>query len=98
MENCMKCKKETEESVQISDFNGFCHSSGDRPLCGECKRKFMKITEHGLFLLLGTDEVYYESGPFTGGFKPVRSQGQLDRIFNKDYYEILSHLSDRYDY
>ncbi|MFB5759036.1 hypothetical protein [Paenibacillus medicaginis] len=89
-DECINCGgSESLEHFQINDFDGFCHSSKRMKICTKCTDNNSQITEVGLFLKL-EDGLFYHTG--WGVYEKVKSKNQLDRIFNRDYYELLRHI------
>lgn len=90
VQKCFNCRgTESLDYFQINDFDGVCHTSTKTKLCEKCAEKHVHFTEAGLFLKLH-DGLYYHTG--WGAYEKIRSQLHLDRIFNKDYYELLNHI------
>ena len=86
---CSVCGKEHPkqlvESYRISEDNGFCEHSKSIDICENCFDASIKMTSKGTFLIYKNNLYYYKPCYFDR----INSKEEIDRIFNKDYYDIL---------
>lgn len=89
MSKCIECGAvEEEEKITLCDDDGFCQSITHEPLCDGCYVKNSQMTRAGHFIKLKSG-LYWDQSGF-GSFKRVRSKGQLEYIFNQDFYELVN--------
>jgi hypothetical protein len=93
LNKCICCKRVDieNEKVRLNRDNGFCQSSCSEDICKDCLMKGSKITEFGYFLKVN-DELFCDQYGW-GAFNQIHSKRDIDKIFNREYYEVLEMLS-----
>lgn len=92
LHKCIQCGEITDNSVRISDDNGFSQSSYNAYVCLKCY-KHIHIKDE-LFVIINK-ELYHEFNiafGFFGSLQKVRSKEHLDYILNQEYYELLKEM------
>lgn len=90
--SCIICGKDNINinNIDLNDNNGIVLYSHSEDICQECFDNNSRRTSVGVFLRLN-NRLYYDGYGF-GCFNSVDSKEQLDKIFNREYYEILEML------
>jgi hypothetical protein len=83
--------KEDIDSFRINQWDGFCHSSEGIYICKDCFEETIKMTEKGMFLTYNGYLYHYRPDCFVR----INSKHDIDRIFNKDYYDILNTFEEQ---
>lgn len=89
--SCIICdKSKADIDIHLNDNNGIVLYSHNENICQECFKNNSRVTAVGIFLKI-KGRLYHDGCGFRF-FENVDSKEQLDKIFNREYYEILDML------
>jgi hypothetical protein len=83
MNKCIVCKNNTENSIRLNGFDGFCYSSSVEHICSNCLDENTIYTNNGKYLILD-DRVYLDKYGFEV-YELVGRKEQLPYLINQKY-------------